>query len=93
MYVSDGAHYFGILVVDCCEYKVLVFSTSTFSLLIVVNKLLSFHHEHVSERMARLTMAPTLHQFFSRKGEEHKDAADDVQMVQVQLHNRSSMFI
>ena len=75
MYVSDGAHYFGILVVDCCEYKVLVFSTSTFSLLIVVNKLLSFH------------------KFFSRKGEEHKDAADDVQMVQVQLHNRSSMLI
>ena len=57
-----------------------------FSWLIVVNKLMSFHHEHISERMARLTMAPPLDCFFSNRGEEHKDTRDNVQMVQVLLH-------
>ena len=50
MYVSDGAHYYGILIVDCCEYKTLAISTPPFLFLIVVNKLLLFHHEHVPKR-------------------------------------------
>ena len=35
--------------------------------------------------MARPTMVPTLHQFFSRKGEECKDTTDDAQIIQTQM--------
>ena len=45
-------------------------------------KLDSFVHDIQRERMARSTIVPTLHQFFSRKG-EYKDTTDDMQMVQV----------
>ena len=56
-------------------------------------KLHSFAHDNWRERMARLTMLPTLHWFFPRKGEEYKDTTENVQIIQVCLHIGKNMFI